>query len=281
MNTSPWPRYPGILVVGLLGLLGCQSPQKTESVFSPEAQESWREDREQLTKLHRSGVCELRWTDEAGRRHFEPQVDCDLWWQPPSAFALQFSKLGETLGWVGGDGTQLWLFDLLSEPTQLTIIEPEAAANTLIFGLPLAGLLDGWQLQPLSAVGPRSPERVQSRLGPATLFATQAGSPPSRLATVDGQLEVLYSDWNVIDRAKDDADGRSAGQWFPERVEWRLQAPEATATFWLRQPRRALEQQRWNRLFDLSRLRRSLRPQKTSVIPESLDSAGSAKTAGS
>ena len=281
MNTSPCPQYRGILVVALLGLLGCQGPQKKESVLSPEAQESWREDREQLTKLHRSGVCELRWTDEAGRRHFEPQVDCDLWWQPPSAFALQFSKLGETLGWVGGDGTQLWLFDLLSEPTQLTIIEPEAAANTLIFGLPLAGLLDGWQLQPLSAVGPRSPERVQSRLGPATLFATQAGSPPSRLATVDGQLEVLYSDWNVIDRAKDDADGRSAGQWFPERVEWRLQAPEATATFWLRQPRRALEQQRWNRLFDLSRLRRSLRPQKTFVIPEPLEPAGSAKTAGS
>ena len=141
------------------------------------------------------------------------------------------ANLEKPLGWVGGDGTQLWLFDLLSEPTQLTIIEPEAAANTLIFGLPLAGLLDGWQLQPLSAVGPRSPERVQSRLGPATLFATQAGSPPSRLATVDGQLEVLYSDWNVIDRAKDDTDGRSAGQWFPERVEWRLQAPEATATF--------------------------------------------------
>jgi hypothetical protein len=281
VNTLPWPQYLGLLVVALLGLLGCHSPQKKESVFSPEAQESWREDREQLTKLHRSGVCELRWTDEAGRRHFEPQVDCDLWWQPPSAFALQFSKLGETLGWVGGDGTQLWLFDLLSEPTQLTIIEPEAAANTLIFGLPLAGLLDGWQLQPLPAVGPRSPKRVQSRLGPAMLFATQPGSPPSRLATVDGQLEVLYSDWNVIDRAKDDADGRSAGQWFPERVEWRLQAPEATATFWLRQPRRALEQQRWNRLFDLSRLRRSLRPQETSVIPEGLDPAGSAKTAGS
>jgi len=42
-----------------------------------------------------------------------------------------------------------------------------------------------------------------------------------------------------------------------------------------------LEQQRWNRLFDLNRLRRSLRPQKTSVIPEVLDSTGSAKTAGS
>ena len=128
-----------MLVVAVC-LFGCQSPQKKESVLSPEAQESWREDREQLTKLHRSGVCELRWTDETGRRYFEPQVDCDLWWQPPSAFALQFSKLGETLGWVGGDGTQLWLFDLLSEPTQLTIIEPEAAASTLIFGLPLAGL---------------------------------------------------------------------------------------------------------------------------------------------
>ena len=184
------------------------------------------------------------------------------------------------MGWVGGDGTQLWLFDLLSEPTQLTIIEPEAAANTLIFGLPLAGLLDGWQLQPLPAVGPGSPERVQSRLGPATLFATKAGRPPSRLATVDGQLEVLYSDWNVIGRAQDDSEGRSAGQWFPERVEWRLHDPEATATFWLRQPRRSLEQQRWNRLFDLNRLRRSLRPQEISVIPESLDPAGSAKTAG-
>ena len=171
-------------------------------------------DREQLTKLHRSGVCELRWIDEAGRRHFEPQVDCDLWWQPPSAFAMQFSKLGEILGWVGGDGNQLWLFDLLSEPTQLTIIEPEAAAETVVFGLPLAGLLDGWQLQPLSAVGPRSPELVQSRLGPVTLFATGVGLPPNRLATDDGRLEVLYSSWNMIARAQDDANGRSAGQWF-------------------------------------------------------------------
>ena len=277
----PWPPYRGSLAVALLCLSGCQSPQKKESVFSPEAQESWREDREQLTKLHRRGVCELRWTDEAGRRHFEPQVDCDLWWQPPSAFAMQFSKLGETLGWVGGDGTQLWLFDLLSEPTQLTIVEREAAANTLVFGLPLAGLLDGWQLKPLSAIGPETPEQVESQLGAAMLFANQAGSPPSRLATVDGRLEVLYSDWNVIDRAKDDADGRSAGQWFPERVEWRLHAPEATATFWLRQPRRDLEQQRWNRLFNLDRLRRSLRPQKTSVISLGSDPTDSAKTAGS
>lgn len=250
-------------------------------MLSPEAQESWREDREQLTKLHRSGVCELRWTDEAGRRHFEPQVDCDLWWRPPSAFALQFSKLGEILGWVGGDGTQLWFFDLLSEPTQLTIIEPEAAANTLIFGIPLAGLLDGWQLQPLSATEPRSPELVQSQLGPVTLFAPGVGLPPSRLATDDGQLQVLYSNWNMIARAQADANGRSAGQWFPERVEWRLRAPEATATFWLYQPRRSLEQQRWNRLFDLDRLRRSLRPQKTSVVPEGVDLEGSAKTAGS
>ena len=268
-------------MLALLCLSGCQNPQKKESMLSPEAQESWREDREQLTKLHRSGVCELRWTDEAGRRHFEPQVDCDLWWQPPSAFALQFSKLGEILGWVGGDGTQLWFFDLLSEPTQLTIIEPEAAANTLIFGIPLAGLLDGWQLQPLSAIEPRSPELVQSRLGPVTLFAPRVGLPPSRLATDDGQLQVLYSNWNMIARAQADANGRSAGQWFPERVEWRLQAPEATATFWLYQPRRSLEQQRWNRLFDLDRLRRSLRPQKTSVVPEGVDLEGSAKTAGS
>ena len=69
MNTSPWPQYRGILVVALLGLLGCQGPQKKESVFSPEAQESWREDREQLTKLHRSGVCELRWTDAVSYTH--------------------------------------------------------------------------------------------------------------------------------------------------------------------------------------------------------------------
>ena len=271
MTPLSWPHYQGFLVVALLCLSGCQSPQKKESVISPERQQSWREDREQLTKLHRSGVCELRWVDEAGRRHFEPQVDCDLWWQPPSAFAMQFSKLGEILGWGGGDGTQLWLFDLLSEPTQLTIIEPEAAAKTLVFGLPLAGLLDGWQLRPLSAVGAHSPELVQSQLGPVTLFATGVGEPPSRLATDDGQLEVLYSNWNMIARAQDDASGRPAGQWFPERVEWRLQAPEATATFWLHQPRRSLEQQRWNRLFDLDRLRRSLRPQKTSVLPEGLD----------
>ena len=112
------------------------------------------------------------------------------------------------------------------------------------------------------------------------LFATQVGSPPNRLATVDGQLEVLYSDWNVIDRAQDDADGRSAGQWFPERVEWRLQAPEATATFWLRQPRRALEQQRWNRLFDLSRLREVCVPKRLPSFRRALTRRGRQKLQG-
>jgi hypothetical protein len=34
-------------------------------------------------------------------------------------------------------------------------------------------------------------------------------------------------------------------------------------------------------VFDLNQLRRSLRPQKTSVISEGLDPEGSAKTAGS
>ena len=281
MTPLPWPQLHGGFLVVLLSMAGCHGPQKKESPFSLEAQEAWREDRQQLTKLHRSGVCELEWTDEAGRRHFEPQVDCDLWWQPPSSFALQFSKLGETLGWVGGDGTQLWLFDLLSDPTQLTIIEAEAAANATVFGLPLAGLLDGWQLQPLAAVDPSSPEVVQSRLGPATLFTSSADLPPTRLATVDGQLEILYSRWNMIDRGLDDLNERSVGQWFPERVKWKLHSPEATATFWLRQPRRGLERQRWNRLFDLDRLRRSLRPQTTSVISEGSGPEGSAKTAGS
>ena len=106
-----WPQHHGFLLVALLGLFGCQGPQKKKSVV-PKAQQSW-EDREQLTKLHRSGVCELRWIDEAGRRHFEPQVDCDLW-QPPSAFATQ--QIGEILGWVGGDGNRFGFLICFQSP---------------------------------------------------------------------------------------------------------------------------------------------------------------------
>ena len=281
---SQYLRYrllgsPVLAVVAICFAVGCGGPRINEQPLSLDAQQSWREDRLQLSKLHRSGVCELRWTDDQGKRHFEPQVDCDLWWQPPEAFALQFSKLGETLGWVGGDGERLWLFDLLSQPTQLVIIEPEAAADATAFGLPLAGLLDGWQLRPFSPGGEGFAELVETRLGRAKLFALDPSSPPSRLETVDGNLEVAYDRWSLIDRAAEDTNDRGVGQWFPERVQWTLRSPEATATFWLREPRRALEKQRWNRLFDLERLRRSFLPQTTSVLPSGASEGVSAKTA--
>lgn len=97
-----------------------------------------------LVRLSAPGVLELRWIDADGDEHFEPQVDAHLWLSLPGRAALHADKLGEDLFWVGSDGAQSWIFDLMSDETRLHVWPPGAAAP------PGAGLLG--QIRPMVLV---------------------------------------------------------------------------------------------------------------------------------
>jgi hypothetical protein len=63
-----------------------------------------------LGRVYGRGNIELRWTDESGR-HFE-QGDLDLWYERPDRLALNVSKFGERIMWLGAGPGRAWLFDL-------------------------------------------------------------------------------------------------------------------------------------------------------------------------
>jgi hypothetical protein len=76
---------------------------------------------DQLVETYARGVVELRWIDEDGNRHMEPQVDLDLWVNLPRHTSFRMEKLGELLLWAGSDDASFWLFDLIDTPTTLRI----------------------------------------------------------------------------------------------------------------------------------------------------------------
>jgi len=77
----------------------------------------------QLVETYARGVVELRWVDDDGRRHLEPQVDFDAWINLPRHTSFRLEKLGELLLWAGSDQDGYWVFDLLDEPTTLRMGE--------------------------------------------------------------------------------------------------------------------------------------------------------------
>jgi hypothetical protein len=65
---------------------------------------------------------ELRWSDENGR-HFE-QGDLSLWIVPPDRTALDITKFGERIMWLGSNGPEAWLFDFRGDETVLHVAAP-------------------------------------------------------------------------------------------------------------------------------------------------------------
>ncbi len=119
------PRHPGGRVGGLIVLMllaSCQKPPIDETggtnleappyVTLAEAHNA-RIDR--LGTLYARGVIELRWRDDDGK-HVE-QGDLDLWIALPHQTALNISKFGERLMWLGSDDRQSWLFDFRGDET--------------------------------------------------------------------------------------------------------------------------------------------------------------------
>lgn len=121
------PRHPDGRLGGLIVLMllaSCQKPPIGETdapgleappyVTLAEAHNA-RIDR--LGTIYARGVIELRWSDDDGK-HIE-QGDLDLWIALPHQTALNISKFGERLMWLGSDDRQSWLFDFRGDETVL------------------------------------------------------------------------------------------------------------------------------------------------------------------
>lgn len=107
-----------LMSITALSMLGCNGAQRTGpgadlDVPSYAELAAFHNQRvERLSELYARGNIELRWRDESGR-HFE-QGDLDFYLQKPRNTAFRVTKLGETYLWFGSNETHDWLFDLIT-----------------------------------------------------------------------------------------------------------------------------------------------------------------------
>ncbi|MEM7227936.1 MAG: hypothetical protein AAF432_03890 [Planctomycetota bacterium] len=122
-----------LLFVLIAAIIGCDAGQPIESQPAPpivdaaptvsydDVRLAYNARVDQLTEIYSRGVVELKWRDEAGKQHVEPQVDLDMWINLPRHTSFRLEKLGEVLLWAGSDAERFWLFDMLEAPTALVV----------------------------------------------------------------------------------------------------------------------------------------------------------------
>jgi hypothetical protein len=100
-----------------------------------------RERVDALARVTSRGVIELRWRDEEGEEHFEPQVDAHLWIERPRRTALRGEKVGRDLLWLGSDDERFWFFDMMGDESRL-FVASHADAHRAVesWSLPIAPL---------------------------------------------------------------------------------------------------------------------------------------------
>ncbi len=125
-------RALGIVVTaGLLAPAACRGPQTGPAGSGP----SWAQIAAAhnhrlagLGQVYADGVVELRWSDDRGR-HFE-QGDVELWLALPERAAIDITKFGERLMWMGCDARYAWVFEFdKKEGTALQLADRDSASG--------------------------------------------------------------------------------------------------------------------------------------------------------
>ncbi len=128
-------RHEGHWCLLLVLLSGCQGPKGQAGGPIPEPppyEELARAQNDRVDRIDRvygRGVIELTWTDEEGR-HFE-QGDLDLWLQLPDRAALNITKFGQRLFWLGSNASSTWIFDFRGDESVLHVAPVGQAPGTL------------------------------------------------------------------------------------------------------------------------------------------------------
>jgi hypothetical protein len=158
---SAWlSRGSGVVAIALCcTITGCKKkemridpPTKIET--APARHDVLAAHNERVRKLATTnsvGVIELRWSDERGK-HFE-QGDLELWQTTNDRTALDISKIGERLLWMGSNAEQWWLFDLMTKGDHVAYVgrHDEMGNGFGALGVRPLALLDLLGLSPIDA----------------------------------------------------------------------------------------------------------------------------------
>lgn len=178
-----------------------------------------------LDRISARGVIELWWTDDDGR-HFE-QGEADLWVALPRRTALNISKVGHRIMWIGSDDEQTWLFDFRDGVTTLHVAPDGQAAPDGPMPFEPTLLLELGGLTPLPAAGGqvRYDDEFDAWAVTAAdrlvLFLDQESLLPVRAELYDDEGRILL--YSAMKRARYERVGLSgtsplAGPLFPTLI---------------------------------------------------------------
>jgi hypothetical protein len=238
-----------------------------------------------LRTLYSRGVLEVRWRDDRGVRRSEPQVDLDLYFMPERRTAFRASKVSENYLWLGSDDDHFWVFDLTGEERLLIHAAHDAAA---------AGRHDELSLHPLlirdlmGLVWMPAPENgehptiAHSRDRDAWVVVVPATTPGwrirlylDRVTGLPKRAEGLAQDGRVAftseigryRRATQEGMASVLFPWMPTLID--VTADDLTGgvsridvKISLDSPTGRVANHPMDRVFDLERLKRSLRPER-------------------
>ena len=121
-------------------MAACTSKNTVNSThqWTPSAVVTYQTERTaDFTNLVGRGVIEFTWTDEKGTHHEQGELD---FWKQNKSISLRVSKFGELLAWFGGEGEDIWFFDLTGDEPTLTIGGNHGLFQDIELALILLGL---------------------------------------------------------------------------------------------------------------------------------------------
>ena len=236
-----------------------------------------------ITQFYAHGVLEIRWEDEDG--HHLEQGNIDLWVEQPESVSLRVAKLGETYLWAGQNEETAWVFDLTGPDTTLVIHDrgdrtiETAPSMSLLALLGLVTLSDQVDETPESVMTSQTAEGLwemsvsDGRGTQQWLIEPRSYEPRGmRVLDVGGQeLARVEFDPSAFTPLLMPGTSVLAAPQIPGRVHLYLTAPNLTekssfepARIALRlvNPEADVQEQPMDRVFDLERLVKSLRPKK-------------------
>ncbi len=237
----------------------------------------------QLTRVQARGVIEIAWTDESGVRRFR-QGDVDLYLHLPRRTALRVSKLGNVYMWLGSDADRYWLFDLVDEPTLYTGRHAGSDRDTLqtVKPLVLLDLIGMGAMQEFDEANDTAPPQVTYNSatdtwvaespgegGPMRIFFDRTTLLPKHVETLSANGEVAYYSDIYMSRYRSVPVPNVSAAALPRMatlVDIFSAGPNAEAQgevkLGLDTPTGRIDERAFERVFDFSRLRRSMRPER-------------------
>ncbi len=287
INSSSTPIRLCTAAIALVCLCftGCRTapagPTADETPSYSEIAEVHNQRIERLSELYARGVIEIRWRDGDGR-HFE-QGNLDLWLQLPRHTALRVEKLGNVFLWLGSNDERFWLFDMLGDQTVLLTAPHDAAIDAAgLFAVRPLALVDLAGLTVLPEPhGNDDPEvhydesldawllTAPGQGGDTRLYLHRTSLLPVRVESIMANGDIAYRSDLQLTRYRTAArPGVPPSQYgrMPTLIDiTAMQSPGEGITHGeikiaLGSPTGRVENQPMDRVFDLERLMRSMRP---------------------